>query len=93
MPAGAWTTTRVGRCSRPVIAWDIDQRSHQDGAAQRLEEVDMGGHHAVGATPQAVALTGGVTTGEVARALKGRQQMTIVTNSLTIAVDCAVDAL
>jgi DeoR family transcriptional regulator of aga operon len=46
----------------------------------------------VPAGPQAVALTGGVTTGEVARALKGRQQMTIVTNSLTIAVDCAVDA-
>lgn len=46
----------------------------------------------VPAGPQAVALTGGVTTGEVARALKGRPQMTIVTNSLTIAADCAVDA-
>jgi DeoR family transcriptional regulator of aga operon len=44
------------------------------------------------AGPQAVALTGGVTTGEVARALKGRPNMTIVTNSLTIATDCAVDA-
>jgi DeoR family transcriptional regulator of aga operon len=42
--------------------------------------------------PQAVALTGGVTTAEVARSLKGRSQMTIVTNSLTIAADCAVDA-
>ena len=42
--------------------------------------------------PQAVALTGGVTTSEVARSLKGRPQMTIVTNSLTIAADCAVDA-
>src|SRR3954449_4997358 len=41
---------------------------------------------------QAVALTGGVTTAEVARSLKGRPQMTIVTNSLTIAADCAVDA-
>src|ERR1700710_2882825 len=40
----------------------------------------------------AVALTGGVTTGEVARSLRGRPQMTIVTNSLTIATDCAVDA-
>ena len=46
----------------------------------------------VPAGPQAVALTGGVTTGEVARSLKGRSQMTIVTNSLTIATDCAVDA-
>uniref|UniRef100_UPI0024BA12C7 DeoR/GlpR family DNA-binding transcription regulator n=1 Tax=Mycolicibacterium poriferae TaxID=39694 RepID=UPI0024BA12C7 len=35
--------------------------------------------------PQAVALTGGVTTGEVARALKGRPNIPIVTNSLTIA--------
>lgn len=42
--------------------------------------------------PQAVALTGGVTCGEAARALKGRPNMTIVTNSLTIAADCAVDA-
>ena len=42
--------------------------------------------------PQAVALTGGVTTGEVARALKGRPNITIVTNSLTIAADGAVDA-
>src|SRR4051794_5982595 len=41
---------------------------------------------------QAVALTGGVTTAEVARSLKGRPQMTIVTNSLSIAADCAVDA-
>ena len=46
----------------------------------------------VPAGPQAVALTGGVTTGEVARSLKGRPNMTIVTNSLTIAADCAVDA-
>jgi DeoR family transcriptional regulator, aga operon transcriptional repressor len=46
----------------------------------------------VPAGPQAVGLTGGVTTGEAARALKGRQHMTIVTNSLTIAADCAVDA-
>ena len=46
----------------------------------------------VPAGPQAVALTGGITTGEVARSLKGRPHMTIVTNSLTIAADCAVDA-
>jgi DeoR family transcriptional regulator, aga operon transcriptional repressor len=51
--------------------------------------------HAAALVPpgaQAVALTGGVTTAEVARSLKGRPQMTIVTNSLTIAADCAVDA-
>jgi DeoR family transcriptional regulator, aga operon transcriptional repressor len=46
----------------------------------------------VPAGPQAVALTGGITTGEVARALRGRPNMTVVTNSLTIAADCAVDA-
>src|ERR1700753_4239075 len=46
----------------------------------------------VPAGPQAVALTGGITTGEVARSLKGRAHITIVTNSLTIAADCAVDA-
>src|SRR6476469_10040902 len=46
----------------------------------------------VPAGPQAVALTGGVTTGEVARSLKGRPQMTIVTNSLTIAAGGLVRA-
>lgn len=51
--------------------------------------------HAAALVPpgqQAVALTGGITTGEVARALRGRPQITVVTNSLTIAADCAVDA-
>ncbi|WP_242639967.1 DeoR/GlpR family DNA-binding transcription regulator [Mycolicibacterium sp. S2-37] len=42
--------------------------------------------------PHAVGLTGGVTTFEVARALRGRPQMTIVTNSLSIAGECAMDA-
>lgn len=42
--------------------------------------------------PQAVALNGGVTTGQVARCLRGRPHLTIVTNSLTTAADCAVDA-
>lgn len=41
--------------------------------------------------PQAVALTGGVTTAEVAKSLKGRPDLTVVTNSLVIAADCAVD--
>jgi DeoR family transcriptional regulator, aga operon transcriptional repressor len=44
------------------------------------------------AGPQAVGMTGGVTCSEVARALKGRPHITVVTNSLTIAADCAVDA-
>jgi DeoR family transcriptional regulator of aga operon len=51
--------------------------------------------HAAALVPagqQAVALTGGITTGEVAQALRGRPQITIVTNSLTIAGECAVDA-
>ncbi|CAN5717596.1 DeoR/GlpR family DNA-binding transcription regulator [soil metagenome] len=42
--------------------------------------------------PHVVALTGGVTTAEVAKALKGHADLTIVTNSLSLAVDCAVDA-
>ena len=42
--------------------------------------------------PQSVALNGGVTTGEVARCLRGRPHLTIVTNCLTTAADCAVDA-
>ncbi len=39
--------------------------------------------------PHALALSGGTTTGEVARALRNRAGLTIVTNSLTIAMECA----
>ena len=35
--------------------------------------------------PQAVALTGGVTTAEVAKSLKGRPDLTVVTNSPRVA--------
>ena len=41
------------------------------------------------AGPYAVALSGGTTTAEVARALSNRAGLTIVTNSLTIAMECA----
>lgn len=39
--------------------------------------------------PHALALSGGTTTAEVARALRNRSELTIVTNSLTIAMECA----
>ncbi|MEB0004287.1 MULTISPECIES: DeoR/GlpR family DNA-binding transcription regulator [unclassified Cryobacterium] len=41
------------------------------------------------AGPYAIALSGGTTTAEVARALSNRSGLTIVTNSLTIALECA----
>ncbi|RVW00313.1 DeoR/GlpR transcriptional regulator [Rhodococcus xishaensis] len=43
----------------------------------------------VPAGPYAIALSGGTTTAEVARALRGRAELTIVTNALTIAMECA----
>lgn len=39
--------------------------------------------------PYALALSGGTTTAEVARGLRHRTGLTIVTNSLTIALECA----
>ena len=39
--------------------------------------------------PYAVAIGGGTTTAEVARALGNRTELTIVTNSLTTALECA----
>lgn len=44
----------------------------------------------VPSTPRAVAIGGGTTTLEVARALGNRLNLTIVTNSLTIALECVV---
>lgn len=41
------------------------------------------------AGPYALSLSGGTTTAEVARALRNRSGLTIVTNSLTIAMECA----
>ena len=39
---------RLRRCAWQVIVPDIDERGHQDVAAQRFHEVDTSGHHAVG---------------------------------------------
>ncbi|KQO80432.1 alkaline phosphatase [Frigoribacterium sp. Leaf263] len=39
--------------------------------------------------PYALALSGGTTTAEVARGLRHRSGLTIITNSLTIAMECA----
>jgi DeoR family transcriptional regulator of aga operon len=44
----------------------------------------------VPSNPRAVAIGGGTTTLEVARALGNRLNLTIVTNSLTIALECVV---
>jgi DeoR family transcriptional regulator of aga operon len=41
------------------------------------------------AGPHALALSGGTTTAEVARELRYREGLTIITNSLTIASECA----
>ncbi|MCC9178271.1 hypothetical protein LOC57_11465 [Arthrobacter sp. zg-Y750] len=41
--------------------------------------------------PHALAVSGGTTTQEVVRALHYRTNLTIITNALTIAVDCAAN--
>ncbi len=64
-------------------------RDHRTIAAKR--RIAQRAAALIPAGPQSVALTGGITTQEVARSLKGRPNMTIVTNSLTIAADCVVD--
>ena len=55
-----------------------EKRRIADAAAERVSE------------GMVVGLTGGTTTTEVARALSGRQRLTIVTNSLSIAAELAV---
>lgn len=61
-------------------------------SARHQEEKRRIAHAAAGLVPEgaAIGLTGGTTTTEVARALVGRQQLTIVTNALNIASELAV---
>ena len=61
-------------------------------SARHQEEKRRIAHAAAELIPEgaAIGLTGGTTTTEVARALVGRQQLTIVTNALNIASEMAV---
>jgi DeoR family transcriptional regulator of aga operon len=70
------------RSEIPVRLRNTQFREAKQLIARRA--VDM-----IPAGPYAVALSGGTTTAEVARALSNRSGLTIVTNSLTIALECA----
>ena len=66
----------------PVHLRDLEAREAKRRIASRVAELIPTG-------PYAVALSGGTTTAEIARALSRRPQLTIVTNALTIALELA----
>jgi DeoR family transcriptional regulator of aga operon len=66
----------------PVHLRDLEAREAKRRIALRAAEL-------IPAGPYAVALTGGTTTAEIARALSRRAQLTIITNALTIALELA----
>jgi DeoR family transcriptional regulator, aga operon transcriptional repressor len=66
----------------PVHLRDLEAREAKRRIALRAAEL-------IPAGPYAVALTGGTTTAEIARALARRTQLTIITNALTIALELA----
>lgn len=66
----------------PVRLRDSQFRSAKQQIARRVVELLPPG-------PYAVALSGGTTTAEVAKALATRTQLTIVTNALTTAIEIA----
>lgn len=66
----------------PVRLRDTQFREAKQRIARRAVEMIPSG-------PYAVAISGGTTTAEVARALGNRTDLTIVTNSLTTALECA----
>lgn len=66
----------------PVRLRDTQYREAKQRIARRAVEMIPSG-------PYAVAISGGTTTAEVARALGNRTELTIVTNSLTTALECA----
>jgi DeoR family transcriptional regulator of aga operon len=70
------------RSEIPVRLRDTQFRDAKQRIARRAVEMIPSG-------PYAVAISGGTTSAEVARALGNRAELTIVTNSLTIALECA----
>jgi DeoR family transcriptional regulator, aga operon transcriptional repressor len=66
----------------PVHLRDLEAREAKHRIALRAAELIPSG-------PYAVALTGGTTTAEIAKALSRRTQLTIITNALTIALELA----
>lgn len=70
------------RSEIPVRLRDTQFREAKQRIARRAVEMIPSG-------PYAVAISGGSTTAEVARALGNRADLTIVTNSLTTALECA----
>lgn len=70
------------RSEIPVRLRDTQFRDAKQRIARRAVEMIPSG-------PYAVAISGGTTSAEVARALGNRTELTIVTNSLTIALECA----
>ena len=66
----------------PVHLRDLEAKEAKHRIAIRAAELIPSG-------PYAVALSGGTTTAEIARALARRTQLTIVTNALTIAMELA----
>lgn len=70
------------RAEIPVRFRDMQFREAKRRIAVKVAEM-------IPAGPYAIALSGGTTTGAVARELAGRPQLTIVTNSLTTATEIA----
>ena len=66
----------------PVHLRDLEARDAKHRIALRAAELIPVG-------PYAVAITGGTTTAEIAKALSRRTQLTIITNALTIALELA----
>jgi DeoR family transcriptional regulator of aga operon len=66
----------------PVHLRDLEAPEAKRRIALRAAELIPSGHYAV-------ALTGGTTTAEIAKALSRRTQLTIITNALTIALELA----
>lgn len=72
---------RGSRSEIPVRLRDSRFRHEKQVIARRA--VDL-----IPAGPYALALSGGTTTAEVARALRHRSGLTVITNSLAIAMEC-----
>lgn len=68
----------------PVRLKDAQAREAKSSIARKAAQMIPVG-------PHALAVSGGTTTHEFVRALRFRSDLTIITNALTIAVDCAAN--
>jgi DeoR family transcriptional regulator of aga operon len=87
---GLLVRTHGGACAKETSA-EIPVRLRDSQARDAKILIARKAAQMIPVGPHALAVSGGTTTHEVVRALHYRSDLTVITNSLTIAADCAAN--